>query len=101
MTPSHDWKALVRQQARATGAADLPQHTVDELAAHLEDLYIEAVDKGQRREEAFQIARAALAESALGTVPRPRTRGPELRPANELPTGGGLTGLAGGVQFAW
>jgi putative ABC transport system permease protein len=101
MTPSHDWKTLVRRQARATGASELPQHTVDEIAAHLEDLYSEAVDKGWRREEAFQIALAALAESALGTVPRPRTRGPEVRPTNELPSGGGLTGLAGDVKFAW
>ena len=40
MTPRHDWKALVADHARATGAADLPLHTIDELAAHLEDIYI-------------------------------------------------------------
>ena len=43
---------------------------------------------------------AALTESALGTVPRPRTRQPEARPINETP-GGGFTGLAGDVRFAW
>ena len=100
MTPSQDWKTLVAQQARSTGAADLPQHTIDELAAHLEDIYTEAIDKGRTRAEAFDVARAALTESALGTVPRPRTRQPEARPINETPVGG-FTGLAGDVRFAW
>ena len=100
MTPSHDWKKLVAQQARFTGAPDLPHHTIDELAAHLEDIYTEAIDKGRTRAEAFEVARAALTESALGTVPRPRTRQPEARPINETP-GGGFTGLAGDVRFAW
>ena len=36
-----DWKARVRDHAQRTGAAALPQHAVDELAAHLEDLYSE------------------------------------------------------------
>ena len=39
MTPRHDWKALVVQHARTSGAPDLPQHTIDELAAHLEDIF--------------------------------------------------------------
>ena len=37
MERRRDWKALVRQHARASGAADLPAHTVEELAAHLEE----------------------------------------------------------------
>ena len=34
MKPNRDWKALVAGHARITGA-DLPPHTIDELAAHL------------------------------------------------------------------
>jgi putative ABC transport system permease protein len=101
MTPSPDWKALVVQQARATGAHDLPQHAIEELAAHLEDIYAEAIGNGRSRDEAVALARAALAESALWTVHRPRTRAPEVRPINEASGGSGLTGLAGDVKFAW
>ena len=101
MTSSADFKALVEQQARTTGAHDLPQHAIEELAAHLEDIYGEAIRNGRTRAEAHAIARAALAESALWTVHRPRTRAPEARPINEPSTGSGLTGLAGDVKFAW
>ena len=101
MIPSADWKALVEQQARATGAHDLPQHAIEELAAHLEDIYTEAIRNGRSPADAHANARAALAESALWTVHRPRSRAPEARPINEPATGSGLTGLAGDVKFAW
>ena len=56
--------------ARATGAADLPQHTIDELAAHLEDIYLEALRPGRSEADAYRAATAALAESPLAIVPR-------------------------------
>ena len=100
MRNSHDWKAQVVRHARATGA-DLPQHTVDELAAHLEDIYLEAIKAGRDEHDAHRAATTALEESSLAAVPKSRTRGPEARPANELPQGHGLIGIPGDVRFAW
>lgn len=101
MTSSHDWPGLVKQHAERTGAGDLPRHAIDELAAHLEDIHAEAIAKGRSEAEAFAVARAALLESGLAGVPRPRTRTPDARPASEVPAGGGLIGVAGDVRFAW
>ena len=101
MTPAHDWRALVNRHARATGAPDLPQHTVDELAAHLEDIYTDAIDKGRSEAQALEAARGALLESALATITRPRTRAPESRPVNAVSSGSGLTGIAGDLIYAW
>jgi putative ABC transport system permease protein len=98
-----NWKALVTTHARATGAKDLPQHTIDEIAAHLEDIYSEALAGGRSEAEAYRTAESALLESAplLAAVPRPRTRGPEARPATEIAAGGRLTGVGGDLRFAW
>jgi putative ABC transport system permease protein len=103
MSSPRDWKALVVRHARGNGAGDLPQHTVDELAAHLEDIYAEALGAGRPESEAFSAAEAALAESAaaLPMVPRSRTRQPEARPMNEQPTSRGITGIGGDLRFAW
>jgi putative ABC transport system permease protein len=95
-----DWKALVRDHARRTGAQALPQHTVDELAAHLEDIYLEARRAGQPEAAAVHAAQAALAESPLAIVPSPRTRTPEARPLIS-PRGSGWTGLPGDIRFAF
>src|SRR5215216_1871388 len=101
MTPTPDWKADVIRHARATGAANLPAQTVEELAAHLEDIYLDAIRKGRSDAEAQQAASAALEESSLGQVPVVRTRPPESRPSAAPPGGSGLTGLAGDVRWAW
>lgn len=100
MNARRDWKALVARYANAAGT-ELPQHTLDELSAHLEDLYTEAVAAGRTDAEAYRLAETALAESPLATVPQPRTRQPEARPVNEVSAGGGFTGAAGDVRFAW
>ena len=101
MDARRDWKGMVVRHARSTGAADLPQHTIDELAAHLEDLHLEALKSGRSEAEAYRAAVTALEESALSVVPRSRTRGPEARPANEIPQGSGLIGVSGDLRFAW
>ena len=95
-----DWKARVRTHARTTGAHNLPQHTVDELAAHLEDLYLEARRTGASEAEALRRAEGALLESPLAQVPALRTRAPEARPAVS-PRGRGWVGLSGDLRFAW
>jgi putative ABC transport system permease protein len=101
MNAARDWKSLVVAHARATGAPELPQHTIDELAAHLEDIYLEAANAGRPEEEAIRAAQSALAESSLEVVPRSRTRGPEARPIHEAPGGSGLFGIGGDLKFAW
>jgi predicted permease len=100
MNPRHDWRARVLDHARKTGAANLAQHTVDELAAHLEDIYLEAIRAGRGEDAAVRAAGGALAESPLGTVPISRTRIPEARP-HVSPPGSGWTGIGGDLRFAW
>jgi putative ABC transport system permease protein len=95
-----DWKALVRQRARETGASDLAGHAVDELAAHLEDIYAEARQAGRTDADALQLATQALAESSLSQVPKSRTRTPESRPWAVSEPAGRLTGFIGDIRFA-
>src|SRR5687767_6056095 len=101
MTAKRDWKADVIRHGRATGAADLPAHTVEELAAHLEDIYLEAIRNGRSEPDAHRAASAKLKESPLGLVPVVRTRTPESRPINDPPSGRGLIGVVGDVRWAW
>src|SRR5258705_8127121 len=100
MNSRPDWKARVAEHARTTGAATLARHTIDELAAHLEDIYLEALLAGRGEAGAVGAAEGALAESPLATVPVSRTRLPEARPRLS-PSGGGWTGIGGDVRFAW
>ena len=53
MNSPRDWKSLVVRHARETGAPDLPVHTIDELAAHLEDIYLGARSEGRPDAEAL------------------------------------------------
>ena len=48
--------------------------TIDELAAHLEDIYADARRAGRSETDALHLATQALAESPLTIVPRSRTR---------------------------
>jgi len=100
MKPRHDWKARVLDHAKKTGAANLAPHTVDELAAHLEDIYLEAIRAGRGEGAALRAADGALAESPLATVPVSRTRVPETRP-HLSPPGSGWIGIGGDLRFAW
>lgn len=103
MSSRRDWKALVVRFARTTGADGLQEHTLDELAAHLEDIYADALGAGRTESEAYGAAEAALAESAAGlrTVRQPRAREPEARPMNEPSVRIGVTGVGGDLRFAW
>ena len=82
-----DWKALVVRHARETGVSDLPPHTIDELAAHLEDIYTEARQAGRteadapaagtdgaRRIAAFDRAEVAHAPARIASVGGRRAR---------------------------
>lgn len=72
--PISEWRHLVRRHAEQTGATDLPLHAVDELAAHLEDLYATARAEGASEADARGRAMAALRVSALAEVIGPGRR---------------------------
>ena len=100
---AHDWQALVSERARSTRTRDLPSQTIAELAAHLEDLYLDALASGRSETEAFGAATAALQESSLSIVTTPRRRPADARSWTSEPTPGrrGLHGLGGDIRFAW
>ena len=102
MTPHTTGRRWFAQQARATGAPDLPQHAIDELAAHLEDIYTEAhrqqagASRGVRRRSRPRSPNQPLGDRSRVRAPASRKRGRQRRPP-----GGGWTGLGGDVRFAW
>ncbi len=101
-TTPRDWKSLILEHARATNAGDLPLHALDELAAHLEDIYQAARVEGRADADARRAAEAALTESPLSAVVRSRTRTPASRPWNvPEPAGGRFLGLGGDLRFAF
>jgi predicted permease len=58
----------------AKSGVDLPDATIDELVAYLEDLYANAVDDGETAAEARRKALAALEESAFSLLQRHAAR---------------------------
>jgi putative ABC transport system permease protein len=92
-----DWTAIVRRHARATGAAHLSERAVDELAAHLEDIYLGAIAAGEPEPAAVARATAALEESPLGTLP---ARARDSRAAPGYAAGSGWTGVVGDLRVA-
>src|SRR5262245_40214157 len=69
-----NWPEIVRRHAETSGASRLPLHVVDELSAHLEDLYQAARAQGATDEDARARALAALKESPLDSLLGPRRR---------------------------
>src|SRR5262249_33826710 len=97
---AHDWKPLVREHARRTGAPELAQHAIDEIAAHLEDVYLDRRRNGTDDAAARRAAMDVLNEAPLATLRRSRTRLPEARP-HVGPGGRGWVGIGGDFTFAW
>ena len=78
-----EWTAIVARHARTSGVA-LSADVVAELAAHLEDLYLAARDRGDDDAAARQAALVALERSALDPLrpePRPDPRATQARVA--------------------
>src|SRR5918992_3799473 len=92
-----DWKALVRRHAAASGAADLSARTVDELAAHLEDIYLNALASGQSEAAAMERATSTLTEAPLAVLPGPAH---EAAPPPAYAGGSGWTGIVGDMRVA-
>jgi len=97
-----DWRAHVVARARKTGAPNLTTQTIAELAAHLEDIYLDALSEGRSEREAIDLADTALQESALSIVPQPRMRPPDAHAWSAGPPDDhrGLHGLGGDLRFA-
>jgi putative ABC transport system permease protein len=68
------WPELVRRHAEETGAARVPLHVIDELSAHLEDLYRAARAQGASEDDAIARALQALRESPIDSLAGPRRR---------------------------
>ena len=97
-----NWRTEVIRHARATGAAGLPAHTVDELAAHLEDIYLDAIrsrpERGRGRAAGGGQARTNRRSAAVPVVAHP---GAGVAADQRAVAARGLTGLAGDVRLAW
>jgi putative ABC transport system permease protein len=96
MSPLIDWKALVQKHAASSGADHLSDRAVEELAAHLEDIYLSAIAAGRSEQDAQRLARQALDESPLAALPAP---GADVRPIADDP-GSGWTGILGDLRVA-
>jgi putative ABC transport system permease protein len=75
-----DLRAEVRRHV-ATSGVDLPDATIDELVAYLEDLHANAVDEGASPAEARERAMAALKESAFSLLQRHAAKHPDRQQA--------------------
>jgi putative ABC transport system permease protein len=62
-----DWRAALVRHATQAGV-DLPAAMVDEMALHLDDLYVAALAEGRSEHEAQARANAALAQSAMSIL---------------------------------
>ena len=71
-----DPRAEVRRRSASSGVI-LPEATVDELVAYLEDLYTTALDEGAGEAEAKRRAYAALQESSWSVLQRHASRHPD------------------------
>jgi putative ABC transport system permease protein len=76
-----DWRGIVQRHAQRAGV-HLPRTTVDELALHLEDLYVAARADDLPEDEARRRALRALQESSFTTLAR-RAR-PDSRHSRSL-----------------
>ena len=73
---AQDWRRVIGRHAQAAGV-ELAPETVDELAAHLDDIYLNALEQGRTESAARQQAQAALEASGLRPLrhdPRPDAR---------------------------
>src|SRR5918993_275876 len=80
MTARFDPRSEVRRHAARSGV-ELPDATVDELVAYLEDLHAAALEDGANPCDARQRVMAALEESAISLLQRHARKHPERRQA--------------------
>ena len=73
-----DWRRDLAARAKASGLT-LPEATLEEMAEHLDEIYLAAIRDGASDVDAEKRARAALEESAFDIL-RARSA-PPLRPS--------------------
>jgi hypothetical protein len=76
MTTAFDPREEVRRHVAKSGV-ELPEATIDELVAYLEDLHSAAIDEGASASEARRRALAALEESAFSLLQRHAAKHPD------------------------
>jgi predicted permease len=76
MKSSIDFRAEIQRHLARSGV-NLPDATLDELVAYLEDLHAAALDEGASPAEARRKAMAALEESAFSMLQRHASRHPD------------------------
>src|SRR5262245_29200710 len=69
-----DWRQLISNRA-AQARVNLPTPTIEELAAHLDDISAGALNNGATADEARAMAMKALEESDLSDLRRHAVRG--------------------------
>jgi predicted permease len=81
MKAAIDFRAEIQRHVARSGV-NLPDATIDELVAYLEDLHAAALDEGAAPAEARRKAMAALEESAFSMLQRHAARHPDRARAN-------------------
>lgn len=81
MTP--DWRAIVNRHARAAGTSLSPA-TLDELATHLEDVYLGEIESGASPRDAHHAAIAALQRSDVASLRQLVVRTPHATTSRSL-----------------
>ncbi len=76
MKPSLNFRAEIERHVAQSGVV-LPDATIDELAAYLEDLHTAALDEGATPADAQRRAMAALEESAFSLLRRHASQHPD------------------------
>src|SRR5687767_13128266 len=102
MASNIDWRRDIGARAKAVGLT-LPDATIEEMAEHLDEIYLAAVRDGASDADAQRRARAALDESAFDVLPpRPApTVGPSPSPfAAAAPNGRQSLNFAGAIRLA-
>jgi putative ABC transport system permease protein len=102
MASTIDWRREIVARTRASGVT-LPEATIEELAEHLDEIYVAALRDGAEDADARNRARAALEESAFDVLrARPaRAVSPASSPfAAPPPRGGQHLNFAGAIRLA-
>jgi putative ABC transport system permease protein len=102
MSSNIDWRRDIVARATLTGLT-LPEATIEEMAEHLEEIYMAAVRDGASDRDAQRRARTALEESAFDVL-RTRSDRPVAGSASPFVAsasrGGQYLNLAGSIRLA-
>ena len=84
-------------RTRADRRAQSGAATVDELAAHLEDIYLDAIPEGLQKWRCIRTSEARIARVAADDRAGAAHAPPEARPARSRPTAAGGSAVAAAI----